>query len=124
MMKENIQLLLDQIKRTIKKKNCFVLSDRDKNNSFCSEYSLSSKIIKKILKDLTIWDFAKIINNCHEGYVDEKLYLFAPVLELVNSNGDKEKIQIYLKINYIDICDTIVIVSLHKCDYKLKYAFK
>jgi len=121
-MKEEVQELLDKMKMKLNKKNSFILSDRDKNNSFCSEYSLSSKIIKKILKNLTIFDFAKVMDNCHKDYVDEKLYLFAPRLELVNSCGEKELVQIYLKINYI--CNTIVIVSLHKCDYALKYAFK
>ena len=123
-MREEIECLLDKIKKVLRKKNCFILSDRDKNNFFCSEYSLSCKIIKEVLKNLTIFDFAKIVENCHKDYDNERLYIFAPKLDLVNSNGDKEKVCVYLKINYIDSCDFIVIVSLHRCDYKLKYAFK
>jgi hypothetical protein len=115
---------VEQLLNQIKKKNYFILSDRDKNNSFCSEYSLSSKSVKQIICNLNVFDFAKALNNCHIGYASEKLYLFAPRLELVNSNGKKEKLQLYLKINYISSCNTIVIVSLHKCDYTLKYAFK
>lgn len=121
-MKEEVQLLLDNIKKSLNKKKSFILSDRDKNNYFCSEYSLSSKIMKQILKNLTIYDFTKVMDNNHKEYAGEKLYLFAPKIELVNSMGKKEKIQIYLKINYV--CNTIVIISLHKCDYPLKYAFK
>lgn len=124
MKREEVQILLDKIKCVLNKKCYFILSNREKNNFFCYEYSLSSNIIKKILKNLTIFEFAKIVDNCHSGYVDEKLYLFAPLLELVNSNGELEKIQVYIKINYIESCNTIVVVSLHKCDYKLKYAFK
>lgn len=120
-MKEEIEELLGKMQLILNKNNSFVVSDREKNNYFCCEYSLSSKIIKKILKNLTIFDFVKVMDNCHKGYVDEKLYLFAPKLELVNSYGEKEVVQIYLKINYV--CNMIIIVSLHKCNYTLRYAF-
>ena len=84
-MKEEVQELLDKMKMKLNKKNSFILSDRDKNNSFCSEYSLSSKIIKKILKNLTIFDFAKVMDNCHKDYVDEKLYLFEAFYKVLDS---------------------------------------
>ena len=125
MMKEEVENFLKNIKKTLGQKNCcFVVSNRNKNHRFCIEYSLSSKFIKQIIQNLTVFDFAKVISNCHLEYADEKLYLFAPYLRLVNSNGDMEEVQVYLKINYVSQFQTIVVVSLHACNYTLKYAFR
>lgn len=117
-------LILKMNKTLISKKCRFIVSNRDKNNSFCLEYSLSSRIIKEMIKRLTIYDFNKIISNSNLGYLDEKLYLFSPSVELINKYGKRERKNIYLKINYIEQFNTIIIISLHESIYKLKYAFK
>lgn len=125
MMKQEIEKLLQNITKILKtKNNFFIVSNRTKNNTFCQEYSLSSKHIKKIIANLNINDFNKVLNNLNKDYKEEKLYVFAPIIELVNSYGKKEKIQLYLKINFIEHLNTIIIISLHKSVHQLKYAFK
>jgi len=125
MMKKEIEKLLQNLNKTLKtKNNFFIVSNRSKNNTFLKEYSLFNKIIKKIIANLTIYDFNKVLNNLNHDYKEEKLYVFAPVLELVNSYGKKEKLQLYLKINFIEHLNTIIIISLHESVHQLKYAFK
>ncbi len=120
---EEVQQLLNNIKQVLQQRYYFVVSDREKNWQFCVEYSLSSQVIGQILKGLTIFDFAKALDNCHEGYEHERLYLFAPKLRLVDSKGKAKRVQLYLKLYYNEEYKTIVIVSLHACQYPLKYAY-
>lgn len=122
--KEAIQNLLSNIKRSIITDGVLVVSNRSKNNNFCYRYGLSSKIIKQIICNLNYKDFVEVLNNEHIGYEKEYLFLFAPTVRLTNIKGKTDKMQLYLKINYIKEKKVVILVSFHKANYKLKYYFK
>lgn len=122
--REIIYKLLLSIKKNIMSNGALVVSNRNKNNEFCYKYGMNSRMIKEIICNLKSRDFIKILSNEHIGYEDEYLFLFAPIIKLTNIYGKTNKVQIYLKLNYIKEKRVVIVVSIHKADYKLDYYFK
>ncbi len=121
---ESINRYLSNLKKLIINNNCyFKISDRDKNNNFCKKYLINTKIAKDIICGLTYKDFYRIVRNEHEGYNDEFLYIFGPTKELVDIFGKREKVQLYIKINYIKD-KVIILVSLHNTESKIELKYK
>ena len=115
---------LNNLKTLIVNNKCyFKISNRDKNNNFCKEYLINTKIAKDIICELTYKDFYKIVKNEHKDYENEFLYIFGPVKELVNRIGKREKVQLYIKINYIKD-KVIILVSLHKAESKIDLKYR
>ena len=121
--KEEIEVLLQKIKKNITTNGYLVLSNRGKNLEFCKNYAINSKILKKIIGKLTVEDFSLVLPNEHPGYENEKLYVFAPKLKLIDLKGQKQDMQIYLKINYIEVKRTAIVVSFHEALHNLEYMF-
>lgn len=121
--KEEIEELLIKIKKNITTNGYLVLSNRGKNMEFCKNYAINSKILKNIIGKLGVKDFSEVLFNKHPGYEDEKLYVFAPKLKLIDLNGQIKDIQVYLKINYIEIKRTAIVVSFHEAMHDLGYMF-
>jgi len=120
---KTINEYLYALKNLIINNEChFKISDRDKNNNFCKEYLINTKIAKDIIYELTYKDFYKIVKNEHKDYENEFLYIFGPVKELVNRMGKREKVQLYIKINYIKD-KVIILVSLHKAESKIELKY-
>ena len=121
--KEEVEELLIKIKKNITSNGYLVLSNRGKNMEFCKNYAINSKILKNIIGKLSIDDFSSVLFNEHPGYEEEKLYVFAPKLKLIDLNGQRKDIQVYLKINYIEIKRTAIVVSFHEAVHNLEYMF-
>lgn len=121
---ESINKYLSNLKKLIINSNCyFKISDRDKKNNFCKKYLINTKIAKDIICGLMYKDFYRIVRNEHEGYNDEFLYIFGPTKELVDIFGKREKVQLYIKINYIKD-KVIILVSLHNAESKIELKYK
>ena len=121
--KEEIEVLLQKIKKNITTNGYLVLSNRGKNLEFCKNYAINSKILKEIIGKLTVEDFSLVLPNEHPGYENEKLYVFAPKLKLIDLKGQKQDMQVYLKINYIEVKRTAIVVSFHEAFHNLEYMF-
>lgn len=118
-MYEHISNYLVQLKKMIDNNSKIILSNRDKNMIFCENNNINTEKIKNILRNLSVEDFCKIMDN--KG-IDktERLYLFAPNVKLKNNKYQ----QIYIKINTINDKNIIILVSFHKSKYYLKPKFK
>ena len=121
--KEEVEILLQKIKKNIITNGYLVLSNRGKNMEFCKKFAINSKILKNIISKLTVEDFSSVLFNEHPGYENEKLYVFAPKLKLVDLKGQRQDMQVYLKINYIEVKRTAIIVSFHEALHNLEYMF-
>lgn len=121
--KEEIEILLQKIKKNITFNGYLVLSNRGKNMEFCKNYAINSKILKNIINKLKVEDFSLILPNEHPGYENEKLYVFAPKLKLIDLKGQRQDMQVYLKINYIEVKRTAIVVSFHEALHNLEYMF-
>lgn len=71
-------------------------------------------------------DFCHTLKNTKLGYEREVLYVFVPAAELYNSLGEKETVYIYTKFNVIESPDgnRTVVISFHKLNREIDYAFK
>ncbi len=121
--KEEVEILLQKIKKNIITNGYLVLSNRGKNMEFCKKFAINSKILKNIISKLTVEDFSSVLFNEHPGYENEKLYVFAPKLKLVDLKGQRQDMQVYLKINYIEVKRTAIVVSFHEALHNLEYMF-
>lgn len=100
--------------------------NRQENINFINEYNLRSEKIKAILKSLAIDDFCHTVQNKKEGYEQEVLYVFAPQVELSTADDKIVTVSVYIKVNMLDTPrgNRAVIISFHKINKLIKYAFK
>ena len=101
---DEVLLFLDTVKKNIKE--CKLVISSDNIDELSSTYSLSSKIIRNMIKKLNLDYF---IDSIYTDYSDYKLYVFENTYELVDFHGDKNNVRIQLKLNYIVDCNTIIV---------------
>lgn len=117
--KSDVNQYLSELKNMIRNNARLILSNREKNMMFCENNDIKVDKIKKILLNLRIDDFCKVLNN--KGInLFEKLYLFAPYIK----NKDGKYQQLYVKINKIVEKKLIILVSFHESKYFLKTKYK
>ena len=122
--KTDIEELLTRMVKNITGHGYLVLSRRNKNDDFCYQYGINNKLLKKIISNLKYKDLSCILPNEHKGYEKELLYVFAPIVKMIDIEGRKKEMQLYIKLNYISYKKTVIVVSIHEADYKLGYYFK
>ena len=99
-------------------------SRRQDNRELFLTYVIDEEMAKDILMGLTATDFSERLQNEHEGYEDEMLYVFGKDVELLERMGNTSKtVSLYIKFNKMENCYMIV-VSLHEQRYPIKYYFK
>lgn len=99
-------------------------SRRQDNRELFLTYVIDEEMAKDVLMGLTATDFSERLQNEHEGYEDEMLYVFGKDVELLERMGNESKIvSLYIKFNKLDNC-YVIVVSLHEQKYPIKYYFK
>lgn len=116
--KEEIEKYLAGIKNIINKSGKVIISTRDKNIDFLENYNLNTEKVKKILFNLKINDFCKVLDNNHLDRSDEKLYVFSKNMNLPNTFGRVNNVRLYIKINLKR--NIIILVSFHDAKYEIK----
>jgi len=97
---------------------------RQDNINLFLDYVVDEAKAKEIILSLTVMDFAEILQNEHEGYEHEKLYVFGKDVTLLERNGTEEKtVSLYIKFNKIENC-FVIIISFHEQKYPLTYYFR
>ena len=66
------------------------------------------------------------MQNTNIGYEHEVLYVFVPQVSLFNIEDIEEVVDIYTKFNIIDYGETnrTIVISFHKCNKEIDYAFR
>ena len=79
-----------------------------------------------ILLQLKVEDFCHSLQNTKPGYEYEVLYVFVPQVNLFNAEGVEEKVDIYIKINIIDMSNgsRTIVISFHKRNKAITYLFR
>ena len=126
--KDEICPILKTFKDCIRE-NHFIISKnklRQENINFINQYNLNSKKLIKILLEIEADDFCHTLQNKNVGFEHETLYVFCPQAELFNSDDEKELIDIYIKINIIDLASSkrVVVISFHKRNKQIQYPFR
>lgn len=126
--KQEIDEILDKVKNCVYK-NRYTISlneNRQENIDFINEYNIYSNKQKKILLQLKVEDFCHSLQNTKPGYEYEVLYVFVPQVKLFNAEGVEEKVDIYIKINIIDMSNgsRTIVISFHKRNKAITYLFR
>ena len=126
--KQEIDELLDKVKNCVYN-NKYTISlneNRQENIDFINEYNIYSNKQKKILLQLKVEDFCHSLQNTKPGYEYEVLYVFVPQVNLFNAEGVEEKVDIYIKINIIDMSNgsRTIVISFHKRNKAITYLFR
>lgn len=126
--KKDIKCILDIFKDCIVEGRYTIsLNDnRRENVRFIKEYNLYREKRENILLGLEVEDFCHSLKNTKVGYEHETLYVFVPQEILINPFTGREIIDIYIKINIISTNknEEAVVISFHKCNKPVDYAFK
>ena len=126
--KQEIDEILDKVKNCVYN-NRYTISlneNRQENIDFINEYNIYSNKQKKILLQLEVEDFCYSLQNTKPGYEYEVLYVFVPQVNLFNAEGVEEKVDIYIKINIIDMSNgsRTIVISFHKRNKAITYLFR
>jgi hypothetical protein len=126
--KQEIDEILDKVKNCVYN-NRYTISlneNRQENIDFINEYNIYSNKQKKILLQLEVEDFCHSLQNTKPGYEYEVLYVFVPQVNLFNAEGVEEKVDIYIKINIIDMSNgsRTIVISFHKRNKAITYLFR
>ena len=126
--KQEIDEILHKVKNCVYN-NSYTISlneNRQENIDFINEYNIYSNKQKKILLQLKVEDFCHSLQNTKPGYEYEVLYVFVPQVNLFNAEGVEEKVDIYIKINIIDMSNgsRTIVISFHKRNKAITYLFR
>ena len=126
--KQEIDEILDKVKNCVYN-NRYTISlneNRQENIDFINEYNIYSNKQKKILLQLKVEDFCHSLQNTKPGYEYEVPYVFVPQVNLFNAEGVEEKVDIYIKINIIDMSNgsRTIVISFHKRNKAITYLFR
>ena len=126
--KQEIDEILDKVKKCVYN-NRYTISlneNRQENIDFINEYNIYSNKQKEILLQLEVEDFCHSLQNTKPGYEYEVLYVFVPQVNLFNAEGVEEKVDIYIKINIIDMSNgsRTIVISFHKRNKAINYLFR
>ena len=124
--KKDIEQYLSGVKEAVEKDNYRLArnSNRQDNINLFLDYVIDEAKAKEIILSLTEMDFSKILQNEHEGFEHERLYVFGKDVILLERNGTEEKtVSLYIKFNKLENC-FVIVISFHEQKYPLTYYFK
>ncbi len=97
---------------------------RQDNRNLFLEYILDMQMVEKILLSLSPWNFSEAVQNRHEGFEDEMLFIFGKTVGLIQRFGEREeKVPLYIKINKLTE-GFVIIISFHRQQKRLKLYFE
>ena len=125
---EDITKILETIKECIRNNNYTIAmnENRQENINFINEYNIRSDRQKSILLQLQTDDFCYTLRNTKIGYEYEVLYVFVPQVNLFDADGIEATVDIYIKINIIDMPrgNRVAVISFHKPNKSIDYLFR
>ncbi len=124
--KNSIEQYLSEVKEAVKNDKYRLERNgkRQDNINLFLDYVIDEEKAKEILLSLDVIDFSEVLQNEHENYEHEKLYVFGKDVTLLERNGAEEKsVSLYIKFNKLENC-FVVVISFHEQKYPLTYYFK
>lgn len=124
--KKDIEQYLSEVKDAVKKDNYRLTRNtrRQDNINLFLDYVIDETKAKEIILSLTVMDFSEILQNEHQGFEHERLYVFGKDVVLLERNGMEEKIvSLYIKFNKLENC-FVIVISFHEQKHPLTYYFK
>ncbi|MCM1161015.1 MAG: hypothetical protein NC412_07310 [Roseburia sp.] len=123
---EEIEKYLTEVKAAIRAGNFKIERNQKRraNLVLYKDYVIDERKSKEILLQLTAYDFCQVLQNEHEGFRHEWLYVFGKDVKLLQRFGtEEETVSLYIKFNKLEN-QLVIVISFHKQAYPLTYAFK
>lgn len=123
---KDIEQYLTEVKHAVEEERYRIDRNykRQANRELFLNYVIDERRAKEILLGLSPRDFSEMVQNQHERYGWEELYIFGREVLLLERYGTKEKIvPLYIKINKLPD-RFVIVISFHEQKYPLKYYFK
>lgn len=123
---DEIEKYITEVKKAIEADNYRIETNRRRqaNLALFRDYAIDEAKSKEILLDLTANDFCEVLQNEHKGFEHELLYVFGKDVKLLQRFGEgEETISLYIKCNKLE-SEFLIVISFHKQEYPLTYAFK
>ncbi|WP_290146280.1 type II toxin-antitoxin system MqsR family toxin [uncultured Dubosiella sp.] len=114
--KNEIDSYLKEVKEAIGQGRYRIAQNRNRkdNNNLFLDYVIDLAKAKEILLELTSEDFCQILRNEHQGFEQERLYVFGKDVQLLpRFQGEEVEVSLYIKINKLDNC-YVIVVSFHE----------
>lgn len=126
--REEIDVVLNKIKTCVENNRYTIAlnENRQENIDFINEYNIRSNKQKSIFLSLETEDFCHSLQNTKLGYEHEVLYVFVPRIQLFNADGVEEMLDVYTKLNIIDMQGgtRTIVISFHKRNKPIDYLFR
>lgn len=120
---EDVANYLAEVQAAVKA-SCYQISPRQKNQELYFDYVFHEGDEKEILLSLQVDDFSEVVQNNHPQHPEEILYIFGKEVSLMPRFGQGvERVSLYIKFNKL-ANQYVIVISLHKQEYPLKYQFK
>lgn len=123
---DEIKGYLDEVRKAIQRNRYRIErnSNRVDNINLFLDYVIDEAMAKEILLGLTATDFSERVRNRKPGYENEMLYIFGKNVQLLERTGNSMRtVPLYIKLNKLNDC-YVIVISMHKQRYPIKYYFK
>ena len=123
---KDIEAYLHDVKNAVKegRYRLDVNAKRQDNRKLFLEYVLDMQMVEKILQSLTPWDFSEAVQNRHEGFEEEILFIFGKMVRLLQRYGRREEdVPLYIKINKLAE-GFVIVISFHRQRRQMKFYFE
>ena len=118
----SVEEYLSGVKGDLQKGRYQIEHNRECNRKLVQDYVLHENKVIEILLSLRAEDFSAILQNEHEKFKHETLYVFGKEDSLLEKYGSEEKtVSLYIKFNRL--ADKLIVISFHEQEYPLTYFF-
>ena len=124
--REHVERYLSEVRELVmlNRYTLSINSNRSDNMDLFQKYIIDRNGAKNIILSLTADDFSTVLNNEHDGYEYERLYVFGKDVRLVERFGTEEKnVSLYIKFNKIEK-SYVIVISFHEQRYPLPLYFR
>ena len=124
--REHVERYLSEVRELVmlNRYTLSINSNRSDNMDLFQKYIIDQNGAKNIILSLTADDFSTVLNNEHDGYEYERLYVFGKDVGLVERFGTEEKnVSLYIKFNKIEK-SYVIVISFHEQRYPLPLYFR
>ena len=121
--KEFVLVILEKMRECVQKYRFYFEPERPENAAFITDFSLDEDDQVKILVGLQIEDYCESEES--RRFPGNYIHIFAPKLTLKNQNQEIEELTMYIKFEIREMRngEMVAVISFHRLNYKIYYAF-
>lgn len=124
--KSHIEQYLSEVKEAVRAGRYRIArnSRRQDNLDLFVDYVIDEAKARDIILNRTALDFSEILQNEHQGFEQERLYVFGKDVLLQERYGTRQRqVSLYIKFNKLEN-RYVIVISFHEQRYPMTYAFK